>query len=164
MVRHHPDTAQGGVIGHSIVSCKSGNLPQGQEIASCASRCCAQCRCLRNSQSKTCGKSGPVGCTRGRIFRRKMEHTAFRGTCQILPHTGAFAAARKRSAPDSGAVDRTKATCSSAVPASGQDSWTPPPRQSLIACTSLCLAWRLFQRAVMGHGGLHVDSWCLTAR
>ena len=45
-----------------------------------------------------------------------------------------------RPAPDSGAVDRTKATGSSAVPASGQNAWTPSPRQRLIAWAPLCLA------------------------
>jgi len=37
---------------------------------------------------------------------------------------GASAAARKRHAPESGATYHTKAACSSALPASGQDSYS----------------------------------------
>ena len=94
----------------------------------------------QNSRSRACGKSGPAEWTCGRIFRRSMERTAFRGSCQILPHAGALAAAGTRPAPDSGAVDRTKATCSSAVPASGQDSWAPPSTQfDRLGTTMPCL-------------------------
>ena len=46
-----------------------------------------------------------------------------KGRRQMLSGAGASAAARKRHAPDSGTADHRSATCSSALPASGQDSY-----------------------------------------
>ncbi len=85
-----PDAAQGGVIGHGFTGGKAQESPQGQGIASCTGRCRAQSRCPRNSRSRACEKNGPTGWTCGRVFRRRMERTAFWGGRQMLPHAGAF--------------------------------------------------------------------------
>ena len=142
-----PDAAQGGVSGHGFTGGKAQEFPQGQGIANCAGRCRAQSRCPETAYHEHAERAARRDGPAARFFGGEGSTELFGEGVKFF-HAGAVAAAGTRPAPDSGAVDRTKATGSSAVPASSQDAWPPPLRQRLLAWAPLCPAWRLFNRLV----------------
>ena len=147
-----PGAAQGGVSGHGFTGGKAQEFLQGQGIASCAGRCQAQSRCPETADHEHAERAARRDGPAARFFGGEGSTELFGEGVKFF-HAGAVAAAGTRPAPDSGAVDRTKATGSSAVPASSQDAWPPRPSTTFDRLGTIMPCLETLQRAGTTAGG-----------